>query len=206
MKDRSKAAVLLFGMICMSILLIGCGKSKMPQDLSVPAVSVTEKGKVSLYLVEDFDKSYYHLSELETMIDAELEAFNQSHAGEEAAITKLSLSELEAEGHKVALLLEFRDASCYRDYTGTDLFYGTVSQAHSAGYDLGKDLSSAKDGTILGMTELLEMGNDKILIVEGDFRIFGPGKVKYVSAAAVLNEDGSVEASDTEENTYILMK
>ena len=227
MRVRRKAVVSLCSILCLVTLLCGCGQSKVPQDLSVPAISVTDKGKVTAYIVEDFDKDYYDLAELRTMVEDELTKFNESrkNAEGEDAVMLVSLTETDfaeiallnetsqaakpsktTEVPKAILVLEFRDVACYEDYFGKDLFYGTVVQAQQIGYDLNVELTSVKDGTTIGKNEIFGMGNSHILIVQDKVRIFCPGKVQYVTSGVAVKEDGSVEPSDTEDNTYIIMK
>ncbi|MBR5248328.1 MAG: hypothetical protein IKV27_05235 [Lachnospiraceae bacterium] len=209
MRIGRKIAVSLCGILCLIMLLGGCGQSKVPSDLSVPAISVTGKGKVTAYIVEDFDKDYYDLAELRTMVEDELSKFNESRKGAEAegAVAMVSLTEtVVQEVPKAVLVLEFQDINCYREYFGKDLFYGTIAQAQKAGYDLNVEFTSVKDGTTIGKTEIFGMGNSRILIVQDKVRIFGPGKAQYVTSGAAVKEDGSVEPSDAKDNTYIIMK
>ncbi len=209
MRIGRKIAVSLCGILCLITLLGGCGQSKIPSDLSVPAISVTGKGKVTAYIVEDFDKDYYDLAELGNMVEDELSKFNESRKSAEGedAVVKVSLTQtLVEEVPKAVLVLTFRDITCYREYFGKDLFYGTIAQAQKAGYDLNVELTSVKDGTTIGKSEIFGMGNSHVLIVQDKVRIFGPGKAQYVTSKAAVKEDGSVEPSDTEDNTYIIMK
>lgn len=209
MRIRRNTAVILCSILCLVTLISGCGQSKVPKELSVPAISVTGKGKVTAYIVEDFDKDYYDLAELGTMVEDELSKFNESRksAEGEEAVVMVSLTGSEAtEMPKAVLVLEFRDITCYRDYFGMDLFYGTVAQAQEAGYDLNVELTNVKDGTTIGKNEIFGMGNSHILIVQDNVRVFCPGKVQYVTSKAAVKEDGSVEPSDTEDSTYIIMK
>lgn len=209
MRIVRKIAVSLCAILCLVTFLGGCGQNKVPQDLSVPAISVTDKGKVTAYIVEDFDKDYYDLAELENLVEDELSKFNESRKSAEGedAVARVSLTQtVVGEVPKAVLVLEFRDITCYREYVGKDLFYGTVAQAQQAGYDLNVELTSVKDGTTIGKSEIFGMGNSHILIVQEKVRIFGPGKAQYVTSGAAVKEDGSVEPSDTEDNTYIIMK
>ncbi len=223
MRIRRKAGVILCSILCLATLLCGCGQAKVPEDLIVPAISVTRDGQVTAYIVEDFDKEYYALEELRAMVEEELAVFNEEHkeAGGDAAVAISYLTEYSSSdiaviqgtemlsgvsSAKVVLALEFRDIACYRAYFGTDLFYGTVAQAQKAGYDLDVELTSVKDGTTITKMGIYELGNSHILIAQDDVRIYGPGRAQYITSGAAVNEDGSVEPSDTEDNTYIIMK
>ncbi len=223
MRLRRKAGVILCSILCLIMLLSGCGQAKVPKDLIVPAISVAGDGGVTAYIVENFDKDYYDLEELKTMVEEEIAKFNESHKDAEgedavviASLTEYSSSDIAliqgtgnlsiVEPAKVVLALEFRDIACYMDYTGMELFYGTVAQAQKAGYDLDVELTSVKDGTTITKMDIYELGGSRILIVQDDVRIYGPRKAQYVTSGVAVNEDGSVEPSDTEDNTYIIMK
>ena len=63
-----------------------------------------------------------------------------------------------------------------------------------------------KDGSTIDKMGIYEQGTKKILIAREKVRIYGPGKALYISTGATLNDDGSVDPSDTEDSTYIIMK
>lgn len=207
MRGRGYRAALC-GLCLVMLLLTGCGQVKTPEDLSVPAISVSSKGEVTAWLVEDFDKDYYNLSELSSMVAQEAAAFNSSHrtADDADAMKVVSITETEDGSQKVVLVLQFADTAAYSEYMGMDLFYGTVTDAHTAGCNLDVTLTSVKDGTMIDKIGIYERGTSHILIVQDKVRIYGPAKPQYLSAGAVMNEDGSVEASAAEEYTYIIMK
>lgn len=209
MRGRRKAGVILCGILCLVMLLsVGCGKTEVPEDLSVSALSVTSKGQVTTWLAEDFDKDYYDLQELRSMVDEEVAEFNKNHQSqdEKAAVTVQSL-EMMPGNQKVMLVLQFRDIASYKEYTGADLFYGTVTQAKEAGYDLDIQLISTKDGSTIGQAEIDDQSKKHILIAQEKVRIYGPAKPLYLSPGAAANEDGSVDVSEgAEDNIYIIMK
>ncbi len=223
MRLRRKAGVILCSILCLVMLLSGCGQAKVPKDLIVPAISVAGDGRVTAYIVESFEKDYYDLEELRAMVEEEIGKFNESRSNAEGkdAVSMVSLTEYSSsdiaviqgtemlsrvESDKVVLTLEFKDIVSYRDYTGMDLFYGTVAKAQEDGYDLDVEMTSVKDGTVIGKMGIYELGSRHILIVEDQVRVYGPRKVQYITSGAAVNEDGSVEPSGTEENTYIIMK
>ena len=209
MRGRKKAGVILCSILCLAMLLIsGCSQTKVPETLSVPAISVTGKGKVTAYLIEDFDKAYYDLEELRAMVVQELAEFNSSHktADGKDAVTMVSLGKMTDGSQKVQLVLEFQNTAAYTDYTGMELFYGTVTQAHEAGCNLDTELTSVKDGTTIDEMGIYGQGTKNILIAQEKVRIYGPGTALYISTGAALNDDGSIEPSDTEDSTYIIMK
>ena len=206
MKGKRKAGVIFVWILCLVMLLSGCGSVKVPESLQASAVSVDKKGEVTAYIMETFDKSYYDLDELTEMVTKEIEDFNTSHKnrgdGEAASVVSVSLTGDVLK--KAVVVLWFKNAASYRDYMGLSLFYGTVAEALTAGYDLSTEMVSVKAGSTLN--NLNEKGENRILIVEDNVRVYGPAKPLYMNQGAVMNADGSVEPSDTEENTFIIMK
>lgn len=221
-KKKNGAGITSILILCI-LLLTGCGQTKNPDPVTVSTISVSDKGEITLYLVSDFNKKYYDISELSKMVMEEVEALNSVHKkdGEENPITVTAVEKLGGEENlmiedspervdnlinKAVVTLHFRDADSYKAYVGTGVFYGTVSQAQEKGYDLDLELKSVKDNSIIGKNEILEMGKRHILILEDHMAVYCPGKVLYVSKDAVLNADGTVDTAQTEGTTYIIMK
>lgn len=208
MKGRRQSGVILCSILCLMMLLCGCSKIEVPADLSVPALAITAKGQVTAWIVESFDKDYYDLEELRAMVNEEVKLFNEEHqTNSGAAAVTVNTLEKTATGNAVKLVLGFRDIAAYRDYTGKDLFYGTVTEARKAGYDLELQLISTKDGSSIDRDDIYGMGRKHILITQEKVKIYGPKTPSYVSPGAAAKEDGSVEVSeDAEDNIYIIMK
>ena len=209
MRGLRKSGVILCSIFCLMLVLVtGCSKIEVPDNLSVPALAVTSKGQVTAWIVERFDKDYYDLEELRNMVSDEIKQFNEGHRQENGsdAVTVQSL-EKTAAGDEVKLVLNFRDSKAYKDYTGSDLFYGTVAQAQKAGYDLEQQLISTKDASTIDQTDMKELDTKRILIIQEKVTIYGPGRPLYISPGVTVNQDGSVSVTEeTEDNIYIIMK
>lgn len=190
------------------IMLVGCGSVKVPETILVSAVSVDKDGTVTAYVVEAFDKSYYSLEELRVMVTEEIDDFNANHrmSQDGKAAQVISVSETGDVLKRALVVLEFQNTAFYREYMEKDLFFGTVSEAIDAGYKFHSELVSVKNEDTLNSLTIGEKGEHHILIVEDKVRVYGPWKPQYINTGAVMNEDGSVEPSDTEENTFIIMK
>ena len=206
---RNQSLVRICCLLCTAaaVLLAGCGQVKLPEEVDFPALAVSAKGEVTYWMAETFDKAYYDLAELEEMVNSEAEEFNQSHPKENGkkALSVESVAK-NAAGDKVVVKLLFDTIQDYRDYSGQELFYGTKEQAALEGYLTQADLVSVKDGTQALVSDILEKGDRHLLIAEGNVRIYGPKKALYVSASAAVSQDGGVQASGTDEYTYIIMR
>lgn len=112
----------------------GCGSTKEPLD--VTNLQIDESGVVVHTMIEDFNTSVYDLAGLETMISEEITAFENETGAEAGSITLVSSVMSETEANKLTVTMQFADAEAYAVFNGVETFYGTLSEAKAAGYDL----------------------------------------------------------------------
>lgn len=209
MRGKSTTAACLTGLMCLCILLLtGCGQSAAVSAITVPTISVSDKGAVTSYLVSDFDKDYYDITELSSMVSEEAAQFNSAHKtaeGKDSVIVE-SVETTQDGSAKAVVTMKFADLSAYEEYNETKLYYGTIAQAHEAGYDLDVELQSVKDSAAIGRKEIYEMSTRHILIVNEKVVVICSRKPLYISSGAVLNSDGSVDVTQTEGSAYIIFK
>jgi hypothetical protein len=200
MKKRRGLAVLC------SVVLVGCtgcGQS-VPENIESSAIAISDKGQVTAYLVDDFDRDYYDLQELSDMAASEVADFNASGAAEDASV---EVGQAESLGEdRVRLTYQFTDWEAYSSFNEESLFYGTVAEAEERGLLSGIELESVKDGSALTEEQIKEKGSKMLIVTDASVDIYCPAKVSYVSEGVSLNEDGSVAASETQEKRYILLK
>lgn len=205
--NRLQKAILL-GASCV-LALGGCGSAKVPDTIDNTSIIVNGDGTVTSYVVDIFDKDYYSIDELQTMAAEEVAEYNEANATAEnanAPAITLEKVELLEDSDKVMVLHQYDGAESYADFNDGVLFYGTVGQAVANGYDLDVDLIKA-NGTETMDSETLKSNSQKnILITDEKAFIYCPKKVAYVSHEAVMNEDGSVDATQSDSYIYILMK
>ena len=199
---------LLCMMICvictLCIAFTGCGStSGVPEEMPQTALVITDEGEVTYYLEADFDKDYYDITELEAMVQEDMQEYNAELSEKERAV--LESIKLSADGQRAIVTAKFQNAAAYSRYSGYQLFYGTVSEAAAAGLDSGLTMQNAKDGSDVTQVQMKEHGNRKFLMAEEKARLYGPSRVLYISTGASYNEDGSVSPAE-EGNTYMIMK
>ncbi len=188
-------------------MLTGCGQAKLPDVIDVTSIVVTDNGEVTSYLVGEFDKEYYSLSELTAMAVSEAAEYNTEHqTGETVPVTVEKAEVLENDSDKVMLIYKYDSTESFMDFDENILFYGTVNEAADAGYDLDVILKNVKDGTLFSKDQLLQEADRYLLITDEKAKIYCPKKVTHVSDGAVYEENGSVDGTQTEEVIYILMK
>ena len=200
--------------VCLSLcaMFTGCGTGS---DANVPITSntleVTEDGRLIAYIVEDFDKDYYDINELKTMVEDEAAKYNQAKASlvSEAGQVPITVEKVimaEDGSKKAVVALNFANAAVYTDYMGLEAFYGTVAQATEKGYVLDGMLKAVKnDEPLIG--ETLKKSQDKtILIIKDAVTVRTYNKVQYLSKNASITAEGFVNAETKDELKYIIIK
>lgn len=195
----------VFSLCLTAVFLAGCGQAGVPEEIEASAIAVSEKGQITAYLVGDFDKSYYELSELTSMAMEEAAEFNGTV--QEGDAVPVTLEEVELLGEtKVKLTYRFESWEVYSAFNEGRFFYGTVSEAAEKGYIAGAELKSVRDASLLSGEELMQYGDKLLIITDVAADIYCPKKVTYVSDGVSLNGDGSVAAAQADNTVYILLK
>lgn len=189
----------IFAAVLMLSFLSGCGQT-FPESSTL---YIQKNGKLSEATIEAFDKDYYDKQELEDFIQKQIDKFEEK--SEQGLVKKKSY---EVEEGIAKLMMTYEDYQAYTDFTGRELFAGTVVQAMANGYMLDTDfveVNTDKASSNAGSTETLSRAaeyvdssviteNDdyKVVILNQDIDVVVKGKIHYVSAAGV-----TVTGSDT---------
>lgn len=185
--------------------LAGCGAVMMPDTVDTPTLSIDKAGQIRLWLVGEFDKTYYELEELEEMAAEEARQYNMSK-GVESAVSVEGARLLDSESGKVVLEYRFDGWESCTDFTKDEIFYGTVGEAVSRGFGMNVTMRSVKDNALFTEEQLRQSADRRLIIVGLAADIYCPGKVICVSEGAALNEDGSIASGETEGSLYILLQ
>ncbi len=196
-----KKWIVLMISICSSILICGCGSQNA--DINETTVIINKNGKVTDAIVESFDAAYYNADELRSMIDEELDEYRKLSGSKENAV----LSDFEVVQGVARVLIEFASPEDYASFNGVSFFYGTISEAYEAGYDLDVTLKGSAGQEIIGKTELMDMGKNHIIIVSEPIRIQTYGKILFSTANVDLLEEKAARISaESEGLAYIIIK
>lgn len=199
-------------LVCLSaVLLAGCGQAGVQEAVESTTIYVDKNGGMTYYLIGEFDKNYYSLPELSAKAADEANKFNKG-AGEKQSVVVDKVEMLQENESKVLIVYRFDGYTSFNEFNEkynkkyNKIFYGTVDEAFSQGYITKALLRSVKDETVKTEEQLKQEGTKKLIVTDEKAVIYCPAKVAYISEGAVLNEDGSVDASAAEETVYILMK
>lgn len=215
MRSRNRATIVLaLAGVCM-LNLTGCGEEAAPEPISTSTIVLDADGGFTQCRVEPFDREYYQLSELDSMIRQEVQEYVSGASGQNAdggqLVSVEQVSYLEEDGSRVMVALHFADSQVYEDYVAEvnqqprELFYGTVRQALERGYDLEGTLLDAQKGTVIAAEKLEKYMDKLVLVFEDALQIRCPSKVLYCSSNVSLTDAGYAEGAG-EGLKYILMK
>ncbi len=215
MRSRNKATIVLaLAGVCL-LHLTGCGEEAAQQPIRVSTLVLDADGSFTQCRVEAFDREYYQLSELDSMISQEVQAFVSERDGQDAddgqSVRVEQVSYLEEDSSQVMVALHFADSQVYEEYTAQvdqqpqELFYGTVRQAQERGYELAGVLLDAQKGTVITSEQLEKYADKWVLVFADALQIRCPSKVLYCSSNVSMTDTGYVEGTG-EGLKYILMK
>lgn len=192
-------------LVLLAVLISGCGQAG-PETLEESTLVIFTDGRLTAYLVGEFDKSYYDLTELATMAQEEAAEFGGSQ--DSAPVKMESVETAEDGSNRVVVTYSFDSAESYEEFIEDTLFYGTVEEALAQGYGSGASLQNVNDGFIMTGQDLSQVQGKHLVIfcpkqveaaadqeTEKHLIIYCPEQVEYLSRGAVLNRDGSVDIS-----------
>lgn len=210
MKKLGKLAAVL----CLCVLfLAGCGEAKLPDVIDTQTISVNGDGKITIWLVGEFEDVDINVTELTAQAVEEVAQFNAEKGTGTDAVAVEKVEELSDSGRKVVVTYKFDGWKNCTDFIGNklfygnnELFYGTVEEALGEGYGSQVILKNVKDNTLLTEGQLKQETEKSMIVTDMKANVYCPGKVTYITDGAVLNEDGSVDTTSVEGLVYILLK
>ena len=193
--------------------LSGCGQRVVAKTLKESTLVISADGRLTAYLVGEFDKSYYNVEELAAM--AEDEAAEFGGIGDNASVKVVNVEPAEDGSSRVVVTYSFDSTDSYEEFIQDTLFYGTVEEALAHGYGSNVSLQNVNDGFIMTGQDLSQIQGKHLVVfcpeqveftkeqeTEKHLIIYCPEQVEYLSRGATLNQDGSVDVSWIEGTEY----
>lgn len=186
-----KKGVLLLTLVTCIWTLFGCGEPKVPETPEEEMLIITEDGTVREVLVEDFDKDYFDIKELETFVKDEASTYNQKHSEIKpgpVTVTNVNLLNPEGEVRRAKVEMTYQSCHTYADYNEAVLYCGSVAEGT---YLMGESRIPA------------EYEENTVIITNQPRKLYAPRKVKWISGAYPVLKDGSVDLSELPEGEKV---
>jgi hypothetical protein len=163
--------------------LVSCAGSG---ESSVTTLTLLKDGSVRSEIRENFGESYYDSAELQNTILSQTADYNR-----EAGSSKITVEKVEAKDDIAVVKMIYEKPEDYASFNRSILFVGTAKEAKEAGYQLDLVLSGTKDANeTIGMSDMLAMDGEKILITDVKDRIVLNGKALYTSDNVTVSDNG----------------
>ena len=181
-------ALVLFLMLILTVLGYFIAKDLYQKwearfESNTSVVFIQKDGGVVSNDVIYFDTSIYDQTELGLFIEETISTYNKKHG--EGAVEKNSLT---LENNVASLILEYKDAATYTDFSGIELFMGSVSEAVSEGYEFDGKFAKIVDGKAVECTKSDFVGNAelKVAIIKANTKVQIEGEILFISAENVM--------------------
>lgn len=180
--------------------MAACGSAVSAEET---AVILNKDGSITGRIVEEFGKNYYGEEDIREYTQKAIGVYNAKTGNDKST----SLTKVEVKDGTVYLTMEYESAADYTAFNKKLLFAGTVAEAYEAGYDLDVTLQDvSEEGSSIGKSEILQMGDHHIVIAEETVKLNLPSKALYVSDAVKLADAKNVMAGGGSGYTYVIYK
>ena len=143
-------------MIMAACALTGCGSfgTKAPE---MSTLSIQKDGTIKQTIVDQFERNYYDVDELERMTQEKIERYSDG-------TDHIVCESVEENDGTVIVKITYQTSADYTDFNHRELFYGSVSEALEQGYSLEGLISG--DGTSLSDSETSQLSDNHVVIVQ----------------------------------------
>lgn len=187
-----KKSILLAVILLLVLGTAGCSKEKKTikaEDVSESTILVKSDGRIQAATVEEFDKDYYKLNELQDYIENEVSTYNKKAGGEKVIIDEIQLRD----GKAIMVL----------SYTGMDQYvsFNEVTAAYFNGgikditLDLPTTLISRKNEALASTEEIIQNNKYRILVLNEPYHIIVDGEIKYYSENTEVIDKNEVKSA-----------
>ncbi len=189
MKKFALCTMLLF------LLLGAAGCNKVEKvitadEVTTDTILAKANGILQVATVEDFDKSYYNLGELQDFIAQKIDDYNKK-----AGSDKIKVDDVSLKGGKAIMILTYSGMDQYASFNNVTAAYFNGGITENP-LDMPETLVNEKDGSLASTQEVLQNGKYKVLVMTEPYDIVVDGKIKYYSENAVLSEDKTIKGAE----------
>ena len=193
-RRRQIMAVLAIALLILILLIIGIVRLVKGSSGHVPTADATtltllSDGRVVYEEVLSVDDGVTEKM-LRSFIKDEIRDYNETSGAQAVLLDEVSVNDGVAYQKTT-----YKDAVCYSDFTGYELYSGLIRDASQSGYDFETKFASVHDG-ILGeeVTKDFAMADTglSVLIIRENGLVRVPGDIKYLSINGVRLSDSDM--------------
>ena len=190
---KSKLKLIVVATCLFFVFLVGCGKVTYDKTTLV----FSKGGDITLHIVDSFDATLYNFEELKAFNETEVNAYNSSGKG------KVTIENCSLTDSVLNIDIRYSDDDAYFDMNKLVLFYGSVSDAKNAGYNLTGKVTSTQGDGVMDQATWKNLTNHKVVVVSEDIAVEVPGKILYAGDGITLT--GANKANVSGEGFHYLI-
>lgn len=181
--------------LCTALLLVtlaGCTKEDLTltsDKVSANTFLAKSTGELQVATVEDFDKDYYNLKELEDFVTTQIDAYNAKEGNK-----KITVNDVQKRDDKAIMILTYSGMEAYANFNEVTAAYFTGGISNIP-MDLPSTLINTKNDSLASTEEILQNDKYKILVLNEPYTILVDGKVKYYSENATFVDDNTIQGA-----------
>lgn len=206
-KQMAIAAAAAMAVIIFLVFLIRFITIQMTPIADRDTLTIKKDGTIELEEVGKSDKSF---DKMKSYVKDLVKSYDKGHSG--AVKLKRAIS---AHG-KISFVTSYRDYKTYADFTGYELYSGTVKSAESRGYDMDTDFRLVKNGAAGDYIKDIDKKykDSRIIIIKENIKlVMESADIQCISGdtAAIKSRNTVVisprgSKSNASELTYIIYK
>lgn len=173
-----KKIILYTTLIFAFIMLAGCSKEEIfltSDDVVSNTLLLKRDGTIYVAIVEDFDKGYYNLAELNEFISSEVEAYNQKVGSKEVTIEELNIK-----NSKAVMILGYTKLEHYSAFNNIPAAYFSADTQNVA-LELPTQYIDTKSNKAVDRAAAMKSDKNKVLVLYEPYEIIVEGDIKFYS-------------------------
>lgn len=177
---------LIAAMLIIVLIVVRCATGskgttaeKVAVDETASRVEFSKKGAVTVTSVESFDKDYYDETELQEMIDSQVAAYGDG----------VSAGSLTVADGTATLVMKYDSAADYTSFNDQVMFWGTLQEAETAGYDLSgfTGMVNAQDSEQSFNEETkAALAENTVIVITEPLNVLTPTNILYASESLTI--------------------
>ncbi len=184
------------------IAMAGCSKKEIfitANDVDADTILIKRNGSLYVAIVEDFDKNYYNLDELNEFVSKEVKAYNDKVGSKEVTIEELGLK-----NGKAVMILGYSKMAHYSAFNNMPAAYFSASTENVA-LELPSEYVDAGKKSVVNKDTAMKNGKNQVLVLYEPYDIIVEGDIKFYSGNATYMDENKV-SSNREDMTVVIYR
>ncbi|TAH67886.1 MAG: hypothetical protein EWM47_08630 [Anaerolineaceae bacterium] len=186
-----RALICMISILCI-LMLAGCKKEEIfitTDDITSDTMLVKRNGSLYVAIIEEFDKSYYNLDELNEFISKEVNAYNNK-----VGSTEVTIEELGLKNGKAVMILGYSKMAHYSAFNSMPAAYFSASTENVA-LELPAQYVDARKDTMVASDVAMKNGKNQVLVLYEPLEIIVEGDIRFYSDNLTLVEESKAKSS-----------